>query len=122
MVTSAALPRHEPAQCSSGTRHGSTNGTAPATALRHGEQFRYIIEHVELTPDLTKATVTVCSADGSQLVQPGAGPGGADVIIDGAYTSGRAAWDMRLDSDGAWRPYDAPAIGATESRDVCPAS
>jgi hypothetical protein len=95
---------------------------AAGYALRQADQFRYVIEQVQLGPDLKQATVTVCSADGSQLVQPGAGPGDADVVVDGAYTSGREAWDVRLDPDGVWRPYDAPPIGATEARDVCPAA
>lgn len=95
---------------------------AAGYALRRADQFRYVIEQVQLAADLKRATVTVCSADGSQLVKPAAGPGGADVIVDGSYTSGRAAWDVRLDPDGVWRPYDSPAVGATESRDVCPAA
>jgi hypothetical protein len=91
-------------------------------ALRGGERFRYVIEAVEVAPDLQHATITVCSADGSQLVLPGAGPGGADVIIDDTYVSGRAAWDVRLDPDGVWRVYGAPTVGPTEERDICPAS
>ena len=43
------------------------------------------------------------------------------MIIDGAFASGREAWDMRLDDDGIWRAYDAPLIGETEDTDVCPA-
>jgi hypothetical protein len=95
---------------------------AAGYALRRGERFRYVIEAVEVAPDLRQATVTVCSADGSQLVLPGAGPGGADVIIDDSFTSGREAWDVRLDADGVWRVHAAPAIGPTEASDVCPAS
>ena len=91
-------------------------------ALRQADQFRYVIEKVELAADLKQATVTVCSADGSQLVKPGAGPGGADVIVDGGFSSGREAWDVRLDPDGQWRPYAAPAVGPTESTDICPAA
>jgi hypothetical protein len=89
-------------------------------ALRDGDLFRYVIESVSLSPDLRQATVTVCSADGSKLVLPRAGPGGADVVVDDAYVSGRAAWDMRLDPDGVWRVYAAPTVGPTEARDVCP--
>jgi hypothetical protein len=84
------------------------------------DQFRYMIEAVELAGDLRRATATVCVADGSKLVQPGAGPGGADVIIDDTYMSGREAWDVRLDPDGVWRAYDAPVVGSTEATDVCP--
>jgi len=86
------------------------------------DQFRYVIESVDVAEDLRQATVTVCFADGSKLVDPGAGPGGSDVIIDGAFTSGREAWDVRLNDDGVWRAYDAPLIGTTEATDVCPAS
>ncbi|MBU3688424.1 MAG: hypothetical protein B7C54_11855 [Acidimicrobiales bacterium mtb01] len=89
--------------------------------VRNRDQFRYVIEAVTLNPDGRTASATVCIADGSDLVNPGAGPGGADVIIDDSYTSGRSAWDMRLDPDGRWRAYDAPAVGPTESSDVCPA-
>jgi len=66
-----------------------------------------------------QATALVCIADGGDLVKPGAGPGGADVIIDDSFTSGRAWWDVRLDPDGKWCACDAPAVGPTESRDVC---
>jgi hypothetical protein len=83
--------------------------------------FRYVIEKVTLQPDLTRATATVCIADGSRLVRPGIGPGGADVIVDDTFGSGRETWDMRLDADGTWRAYGAPASGPTETSDVCPA-
>ena len=84
-------------------------------------QFRYVIESVMLGVDLATATVVVCIADGSKLVLPGAGPNGRDVIIDDAYTSGRSQWEMKLDGDGRWRGYDAPAVGPTESTDQCSA-
>ena len=85
------------------------------------DQFRYVIESVVLADDLTTAMVVVCIADGSKLVLPGAAPDGGNVIVDDAYTSGRSQWDMRLDGDGRWRGYDAPAVGPTESTDQCPA-
>jgi hypothetical protein len=95
---------------------------AAGYAVRDRDQFRYVIEQVELNSTATQATVRVCVADGSKLVRPGAGPGGADVVVDGAFTSGRESWDVRLDSDGVWRAYAAPAVGPTESSDVCPRS
>ena len=85
------------------------------------DQFRYVIETVTLGDDLETAMVVVCIADGSKLVLPGAAPDGGNVIVDDAYTSGRSQWDMRLDGDGRWRGYDAPAVGPTESTDQCPA-
>jgi hypothetical protein len=85
------------------------------------DQFRHVIESVELSDDLRRATVTVCFADGSKLIVPGAGPDGADLIIDGAFVSGREAWDVRLADDGIWRAHDAPLIGTTEVTDICPA-
>lgn len=94
---------------------------AAGYTVRNRDQFRFLVEGVTLSPDGLTATATVCIADGSDLVHPGAGPGGADVIVDDAYTSGRSAWEMRLDPDGQWRAYDAPAVGPTESSDVCPA-
>ena len=95
---------------------------AAGYTVRNRDQFRFVVEGVTLSPDGLTATATVCIADGSDLVHPGAGPGGADVIVDDAYTSGRSAWDLRLDHDGQWRAYDAPAVGPTESSDVCPAA
>lgn len=95
---------------------------AAGYTVRKRDQFRYVVESVTLNADGLTASATVCIADGSDLVHPGAGPGGADVIVDDAYTSGRSAWDMRLDPDGKWRAYDAPAVGPTESSDVCPAA
>lgn len=85
------------------------------------DQFRHVIEGVELSADLRQATVTVCFVDGSKLVDPGAAPDGTDLIIDGTFVSGREAWDMRLGDDGTWRAHDAPLIGTTEATDVCPA-
>lgn len=84
------------------------------------DQFRYVIESVDVAADLQHATATVCFADGSKLVHPGAGPDGASVIIDDKYMSGREAWDVRLDSDGTWRVHDAPLVGAAQETDVCP--
>lgn len=98
-----------------------TQWNAAGYAVRDRDTFRYVVEQVELNADLTQATVLVCIADGTKLVQPGAGPGGADVIVDDSYVSGRESWDVRLDADGIWRPYAAPASGPSESRDVCPA-
>jgi len=86
------------------------------------DQYRYVIESVELSDDGNTATATVCLADGSKLVLPGAGPQGADVIIDDQYVSGREAWELRLDADGQWRAYSAPVIGVTEESDVCPSA
>jgi hypothetical protein len=94
---------------------------AAGYTVRNRDRFRYVIEQVSLQPDRTRATALVCIADGSSLVKPGAGPGGADVIIDDTFGSGRSSWDMRLDPDGKWRAYDAPASGPTESTDICPA-
>ena len=88
--------------------------------VRDRDQFRYIIESVEIDPAGDAAIAIVCVADGSKLVLPGAGPGSTDVIVDGTYVSGRESWDMRLGADGVWRVYDAPALGPTESSDVCP--
>ena len=85
------------------------------------DQFRYVIDSVSLSEDQMTATVVVCIADGSKLVLPGAAPGGGDVIVDDAYTSGRSQWEMKLDGDGRWRGYDAPAVGPTESTDQCSA-
>jgi hypothetical protein len=89
--------------------------------VRDRETFRYVIESVTVAPGLATATAMVCIADGSKIVNPGAGPGGVDVVIDGSYVSGRETWDMQLDPDGSWRVHDAPAFGPTEARDVCPA-
>jgi hypothetical protein len=97
-----------------------TEWNAAGYAARDRDTARSVIEQVELNADLTQATVTVCSSDGTKLVLPGAGPGGVDVIVDDSYVSGRAEWDVRLDPDDVWRPYAAPASGPTESRDVCP--
>jgi hypothetical protein len=93
---------------------------AAGYTVRDRDKFRYVIESVTVQPDLKRATATVCIADGSRLVKPEAGPGGADVVIDDTYTSGRESWDMRFDDDGRWRVYDAPAVGPTEATDICP--
>jgi hypothetical protein len=91
-------------------------------AVRNRDQFRFVVESVNVDVGLKRAIAIVCIADGSKLVRPGVGPGGADVIVDGTYVSGRSVWDVRLDGDGTWRVYDAPAQGTSEEKDVCPAS
>jgi hypothetical protein len=94
---------------------------AAGYTVRNRDQFRYVVEEVTLAPSGTQATALGCIADGSDLVKPGAGPGGADVIVDDSFTAGRESWDMHLEPDGKWRAYDAPAVGPTEATDVCPA-
>lgn len=94
---------------------------AAGYTVRNRDQFRYVVESVVLKPDGVSVSAVVCIADGSDLVYPGAGPGGADVIIDDAYTSGGAlpgTCDSIPTGSGA---YDAPAVGPTESSDLCPA-
>ena len=122
-----SMPRCDPAVLAN-TRAGAilernvsriNEWNAAGYTVRDRDKFRYVIESVTIDPGLQRASAVVCIADGSKLVLPS--PGGHDVIIDGAYGSGREAWDMRLDPDGKWRVYDAPASGPTESRDVCPA-
>ena len=65
---------------------------AAGYTVRNRDQFRFVVESVALKPDGLSASAMVCIADGSALVHPAAGPGGADVIIDDSYTSGRSAW------------------------------
>ena len=90
-------------------------------AVRDRDQFRYVIESVSIGGEGVTATATVCIADASRLVIPSAAPDGGDVIVDDEYTSGRSAWDMRLDPDGVWRVHDTTPIGAAASEDLCPA-
>lgn len=86
-------------------------------AVRDRDQFRFVIEEVEVTSAGTAAIAVVCIADGSKLVLPV--EDGPDVIIDDEFMSGREAWEMRLDPDGAWRAYGAPGIGETSGTDLC---
>jgi hypothetical protein len=125
-----ALPACDPSTLAA-TRSGpilSVNTTrinewnSAGYAVRDRDQFRFVVESVIVDSGLTRASAIVCIADGSKLVRPGAGPGGADVIVDGTYVSGRSIWDMRLDVDGIWRVYDAPVQGPSEETDACPAS
>lgn len=95
---------------------------ADGQTVRNRDKFRYVVEAVTIAPDGRQAAVIVCIADGSVRLKPGVGPGGADVVVDDAFVSGRSSWDMRLDPDGVWRAHDGSAFGPTESRDVCPAS
>ena len=87
--------------------------------VRNREQFRFVVESVTVAG--ARATATVCIADGSDLVEPGAAPDGGDLVIDDSFTSGRESWDMRVDSDGRWKAFDGTTVGPTESSDVCPA-
>ena len=89
-------------------------------AVRDRDQFRFVIEEVEVTSDGTAAIAVVCIADGSKLVLPVAD--GPDVIIDDEFVSGREAWEMRLDPDGNWRAYGAPGVDETSGTDLCGAA
>lgn len=119
-----AMPTCDPSMLE-GTRAGNllarnveriNEWNALGYTVRDRDQYRYVIEAIELSPDERSATATVCIADGSKLVLPAAE---GDVIIDGTFVSGRAAWDMRLDPDGDWRAYDAPAVGESSETDQC---
>jgi len=87
--------------------------------VRDREAFRYVIESVEVDGSGAAATVTVCIADGSRLVQPNAAPDGSDVIVDDEFVSGRTAWELRIDADGVWRAFDTAPVGESASEDVC---
>ena len=63
----------------------------------------------------------ITAGDEMRAVDPGSGVTVAEVMRV-TYGSGRETWDIRLDADGRWRVYDAPASGPTDSRDACPAS
>jgi hypothetical protein len=95
---------------------------ADGYTVRDREKFRSVVEQVSVDPSMTSASARTCYADGSRLVKPGAGPGGADVVIDDTFGSARDQVTLRLDTDGVWRAYDAQPVGATESTDVCPAA
>ena len=56
-------------------RAGSTEWNAAGYTVIDRDQFRYVIESVELSDDLRRATVTVCFADGSKLDRPRRRPG-----------------------------------------------
>ncbi|HRE00488.1 MAG TPA: hypothetical protein PLV68_04260, partial [Ilumatobacteraceae bacterium] len=86
-----------------------TEWNAAGYSVIDRDQFRYVIEAVELDDVAGQATVTVCIADGTKLVLADAAPDGSDIIIDDTFVSGREAWDVRRDADGVWRAYDAPA-------------
>jgi hypothetical protein len=87
--------------------------------VRDRDRARFVIENIDVDATATRATATVCIADGSRLVLPSAD--GTDVIIDDAFVSGREAWELRLDPDGSWRAYAAPGVGETSETDQCPA-
>jgi hypothetical protein len=89
--------------------------------VRDRDQYRYVVESVDVEPTGESAVAIVCIADGSKLVLPAAGPGSTDVIVDGTFVSGRESWEMQIGADGVWRVHNAPALGPTESSDVCPA-
>ncbi|WP_040492323.1 hypothetical protein [Ilumatobacter nonamiensis] len=86
------------------------------------DQYRYVIEAVEIGNDLTTANALVCLADGSKLIEPGGASDGSDLIIDDQFVSGRESWRLQLSADGMWRAIAAPAVGATEESDICPAA
>ena len=117
-ISMLAATRGNPMLAINGARISEWNMAGYSVIDR--DQFRYVIEAVELAADLEQATVTVCIADGTKLIHAGAAPDGSDIIIDDTYISGREAWDVRRGTDGVWRAFEAPAVGPTESSDVCP--
>ena len=81
--------------------------------VRNRDKFRSVIESITLGADARTATVVTCIADGSRLVRPGAGPVGADVIVDDKFTSGRDRLSFVLDPDGVWRAHDGEVSPAS---------
>ena len=93
---------------------------AQGFTVREREKFRFVIESVSLAEgSLDRATALVCIVDDSVRVRPGVGPGGADIVVNDSFISGRTDWQMMLGSDGVWRSNDGVAIGPTEDHDVC---
>ena len=86
------------------------------------DQYRYVIEAVEIGDDGTTANALVCLADGSKLIEPGGASDGTDLIVDDQFISGRESWRLQLGADGMWRAIAAPAVGVTEESDICPAA
>ena len=93
-------------------------------AGRHLERQRFVIVKVEF-PEPTavlidRAIASVCFADGSVTVKPGAAPDGSDVIIDEAFSTKQDMDEYRRGDDGRWRAYDFLKEIETLGGDTCP--
>ena len=93
-------------------------------AGRHLERRRYVLLKVQFpepnAPELDRAVVSVCFADGSVTVKPGAAPDGSDVIVDEASSTRQQETEYRRGQDGQWRAYDFLKDIETLGGDTCP--
>jgi hypothetical protein len=84
------------------------------------DQDYYVIESITVDPSLASAQVQVCVADGRIIYKPAAGPNGADVILNDAFSSGRETETWERGTDGVWRESGFTAIEKAPGRNICP--
>jgi hypothetical protein len=95
---------------------------ADGQATRGLDRVVRTIERVELSDDIASAVVVICTDDGAVRYRPGAGPGGADVIVDDGFSSRRDGTLVQRTADGAWRIVDDAEIADFEEnfeRSIC---
>jgi hypothetical protein len=83
----------------------------------HGIPEPVFQDFEQLRPD--EVRLRVCEVDTGVMVEPGAGPGGADVIIDDAVVTDVFDEYVRLDSDGVWRVFRAELVTRIEGDGGC---
>ena len=78
------------------------------------------VQLLDEPPD-SKALVTVCTIDSGLVYKPGAGPDGADVVINDAVTASRELVTMVL-RDGSWKAESGKSLGTWKGETSCPAA
>ncbi|MGB7879885.1 MAG: hypothetical protein WBL31_14065, partial [Ilumatobacteraceae bacterium] len=73
---------------------------------------------IEPSDDLSQ--VQVCEVDSWVVVEPGAGPNGADAIVNAEVNTYRSNFFLRL-TDDRWKVEGSAQLGSWEGVEVCPA-
>ena len=96
-------------------------GNADGYATRDVDRYRVVVTGIKFADGATPspASVAVCLADGAQVVRPGAGPGGADVIVNDEVHTELITLDVRLGASGAWLVNDSVSNGPVQQGDQC---
>jgi hypothetical protein len=83
---------------------------------------RYVVvEAAELVDgSRTEVQVQYCEVDGRRVVQPGAGPDGADVVLTDTVDAVRGVALVELGVDGRWRVTRYATVERSTEENVCP--
>ena len=97
------------------------DGNAHGYATRDVDRYRVVVTGIKFADGAapSPASVSVCLSDGAQVVRPGAGPDGADVIVNDEVHTELITLDVRLGASGTWLVNDSVSNGPVQQGDQC---